>query len=475
MSRRLHLPPQWPADLLEAIVVNIDALGDALLDRAGAETALPRLRLVGERARTTGQLKMFAGIIREGSWVDAVIDTADQTRAPLPKPDLRRMLRPRGPVAVFGASNFPFAFGAVGGDTASGLAAGNPVIVKGHPSHPGTSELFAAAVLRALETLKLPVGLFALLQGKSHELSGALVRHPSVSSPSVLPASFKPNGRLLFDIAAAASSSPIPDSMPEMGSLNPLIILPDALANRAEKIAQDVSGSVLLGGGQFCTKPGLILTLGDPAQFIAALTRSIAAAPAVTMLNQTLRDSFIARTSHWPGLAGVKTLVTTKAQEHAGVSPGLFVTNADSFVHQSDLREEAFGPATLVVQCDDMLDIQNCLGSIGGSLTGTVHLDAADDAPTILQALEGHVGRLIVNGYPTGVEVNNAIVHGGPYPATTDSGTTSVGSAAMKRFVRMIAYQDMPDPLLPPALQNGNPLKLQRVVNGRRTDESIAS
>ena len=321
-------------------------LGDAALERAEAESALPRPRLIGERARTIGQLKMFATIARAGGWIDAVIDTADPNRAPMPKPDLRRMLRPRGPVAVFGASNFPLAFGALGGDTASALAAGCPVIVKGHPSHPGTSELVAQAVLAALQERKLPLGLFALLQGRSHGLSGALVKHPSITAVGFT-GSLKA-GRALFDLAAARPS-PIP-VYAEMGSLNPLVILPGAIAERADKIAQELAGSVLMGGGQFCTKPGVILTLGDADAFVDALSAKIGAAPPVTMLNQPLRDSFIARTSHWPKLAGVKVRVARGPSILAAAVPGLLETSADSFNHQSDLREEAFGPAALIVR-----------------------------------------------------------------------------------------------------------------------------
>lgn len=467
------LPPRWQADLLDAIGAKIMDLGDALLERAEAETALPRGRLTMERGRTVNQLKMFAEVVRDGSWVDATIDTADPKRAPIPKPDVRRMLRPRGPVAVFGASNFPFAFSAVGGDTASALAAGCPVIVKGHPSHPGTSELFAAAVLAALHERRLPPGLYALLQGRSHELSGALVRHPSIHAVGFTGS--QKAGRALFDLAASRPA-PIP-VFAEMGSINPLVILPAALAERGEAIAKELAGSILLGGGQFCTKPGVTFVIGDGAAgFIDNLSKHIAAAAPATMLNGGLRDNFVRRASEVAGAKDVRTLVPPKPQGNAAMSPGLFETTAKAFKSEPTLREEAFGPAAVVVGCETVDEALDCIEQIGGSLTGTVHVGKSEDTATatrVLRTLESHVGRLIVNGYPTGVEVNHAMIHGGPYPATTDSGTTSVGSSAIRRFARPVAFQDTPDPLLPPELQSANPLGIERTINGKRTRDGI--
>lgn len=469
----LDLPPRWPADLLDAIAAKVMDVGDALLERGEAETALPRGRLTMERGRTVGQLKMFAEFIRDGSWVDATIDPADPKRAPLPKPDVRRMLRPRGPVAVFGASNFPFAFSAVGGDTASALAAGCPVIVKGHPSHPGTSELFAAAVLAALHECRLPPGLFALLQGSSHTLGGALVRHPALEAVGFT-GSHKA-GRALFDLAASRPR-PIP-VFAEMGSVNPFVILPGALVERGETIARDLAGSMLLGGGQFCTKPGVAFAIGADAEpFVAALAQHIAAAAPVTMLNGALRDNFTRRASEFSQSRGVKTLVPPKPQGTAAMTPGLFETTAETFQNEPTLREEAFGPGGLVVRCGSIDEALDCVRRIGGSLTGTVQIGGGDDQQAtarVLRALESSVGRLIVNGYPTGVEVCHAIVHGGPYPATTDAGSTSVGSSAIRRFARPVAFQDAPDALLPPALQNANPLGIERTVNGKRTNAPL--
>ncbi len=468
------LPPTWSADLLDAIAEQIMNLGDALLERAEQETALPRPRLIGERARTTGQIQMFAKIVREGSWIDATIDTADPDRKPQPRPDLRRMLRPRGPVVVFGASNFPFAFGALGGDTASALAAGCPVVVKGHPSHPGVNELMASAVLSALRDTKVnlpPGGWFAMLQGRSHALSNALVQHPYTSAVGFT-GSLKA-GRALFDLAASREK-PIP-VFAEMGSVNPLVILPGAISERGAKIAQELSASVLLGGGQFCTKPGIIFTIGDDAAFVQAFAKSIAAATAPTMLNKNLRESFCQRVAQFDQISGVKAIAKGSPSGHAAVAPALFETTADVWKNNPKLHEEAFGPGALLVRCKSAEEAMQCIDAIEGSLTGTVHIGASDSqiAPKILRHLEPKVGRVIVNGYPTGVEVNNAIVHGGPYPATTDAGTTSVGSAAMRRWVRMVAYQDTPDDMLPPALRSANPLKIERVINGTRTRNAI--
>ncbi len=469
------LPPNWSADLLEAVAGAIMDLGDALLERGEQETALPRGRLTGERIRTYNQLKLFAEVVREGSWVDAVIDTADPDRKPAAKPDLRRMSIPRGPVAVFGASNFPFAFGVCGGDTASALAAGCPVVAKGHPSHPGVNELFAAAVLSALEGCKLPRGLFALLQGESHDLGALLVGHPSTSAVGFT-GSLR-GGRSLFDIASQRPR-PIP-VYAEMGSLNPLVILPGAMVERSEAMAQALAGSVLLGLGQFCTKPGVIFTLGDNAQkLIPALARAITATAAGPMLNKILRDRFCDRAGEFARVKGVKTLVNGAASAHAMMAPSLWETTADIWINQRALHEEAFGPGALVVCCRDEGEVIQCLGKVQGSLTGTVHAGAADEeelVARVIRKLESLAGRVIVNGYPTGVEVGDAIVHGGPYPATTDPGWTSVGSASIRRWVRMVAYQDMPDALLPAALRNANPLKIQRRVNGARSDDPVSA
>jgi NADP-dependent aldehyde dehydrogenase len=468
------LDPQWPAKLLEAIAAQIESLGDELLVRGEQETALPRPRLTGERARTCSQLRMFAEIVRDGSWVEAVIDTADPNRQPLPRPDIRRMFRARGPVAVFGASNFPFAFGACGGDTASALAAGNPVIVKGHPSHPGTSELFAAAVAAALNECHLPPGLFALLQGSSHELSGQLVEHPLTQAVGFTGS--QRAGRALFDIAARRPS-PIP-VYAEMGSVNPVVILPSAVRDRTAEIAKELAASLLLGCGQFCTKPGVIFVVGDnDRQLSNAIAAHVNASSAATMLNHSLRDSFVQRTTAIAKVPGVNQLVEGKSVQHAMMTPALLETTAETFKNEPRLHEEAFGPGGLLVHCQTADEAVACLNSLAGNLTGTLQVGPNEDKPTVaklVHILESRVGRVIVNGYPTGVEVGRAIVHGGPYPATTDAGSTSVGSAAIRRFVRLIAYQNTPQNLLPSALQDTNPLGIMRLVNGEWTNRAIA-
>jgi NADP-dependent aldehyde dehydrogenase len=467
--------PLWPAELLDAIASQIEELGDQLLERGESETALPRARLTGERARTCAQLRMFAQIVRDGSWVEAVIDRADPNRQPLPKPDLRRMFVPRGPVAVFGASNFPFAFGACGGDTASALAGGNPVVVKGHPSHPGTSELFAAAVDAALELCKLPAGLFTLLQGRRHELSAWLVKHPQIQAVGFTGS--QRAGRALFDLASQRPS-PIP-VFAEMGSVNPIVILPAAVHERADQIAKELAASMLMGGGQFCTKPGVVLVVADSDhRFTNALAREVQAASQVTMLSGSLRDSFSDRVTAMSNVSGVKALVSGKASDHARQAPTLFETTAEIFLREPKLHDEAFGPGGIVVECKNAEEALACVESLGGNLTGTMHVGQNEDhslAASILRTLDGTVGRVVVNGYPTGVEVGRAIVHGGPYPATTDSSTTSVGSAAIRRFVRPVAYQNTPQDLLPPALRDANPLGIMRLVDGEMTGQAINS
>jgi 2,5-dioxopentanoate dehydrogenase len=472
-DQSLNLPPKWSADLLEKIASNIMDLGDVLLERAERETALPRARVIGERGRTVNQLKMFATIVREGSWVDAAIDSADPNRLPMAKPDLRRMLRPRGPVVVFGASNFPFAFGVCGGDTASALAAGNSVVAKGHPSHPGVNELFAFAVLDALSSLKLPLGLFNLLQGPSNQLGAALVNHPFTEAIGFT-GSLR-GGRALFDLAARRPR-PIP-VFAEMGSVNPMLLLPGAMKENAEALAAGLANSVLGGAGQFCTKPGIVFVDANQCEaFAEMMAKTFATAVGMTMLNRRLRDDFCGRSHSLSLVAGVKTISMSTPKNHAAISPGLFTTDAENFLKKPTLYEEAFGPAVLLVQYVNIDQALQCLDAIGGSLTASVHVGTGDNREIVKKAiaqLESMAGRVIVNGFPTGVEVNDAIVHGGPYPATTESNSTSVGSAAIRRFVRMVSFQNVPEDLLPPALQNANPLNIWRTVNGQRAQTAL--
>ncbi len=466
-------PMRW-AELLDAIAQRIMDLGDPLLHRANTETGLPLQRLIAERGRTCGQLNLFANLVREGSWVDAVIDTANPQRQPVPKPDVRRMLRAIGPVAVFGASNFPFAFGACGGDTASAIAAGNPVVVKAHTAHPGTNELFSAAVLAALNDCHMPLGLFAMLQGPGTTVGTALVKHPATQAVGFTGS--RHAGRLLFDLAAARPS-PIP-VYAEMGSLNPLIILPGALAERSEKIAIGLAQSITLGVGQFCTKPGLILVLDGPdtTTFIGQLIQQLVAVPPATMLDKKMQHDFCEVTTRFTKIPGVKAHLVNQPSGFANMAPLLFEVDSTIWRQQPSLHEEAFGPATIVIRCHDTTDLCTTIAAAGGNLTGTLHVGATDhsnDVRTIASFIEQHVGRVIFDGFPTGVEVCHAMVHAGPYPATTIPLATSVGTLAILRFARPIAYQNFPDTFLPPALQNANPLNITRRVNGVLTHEPI--
>lgn len=472
VSRKL--PAERSAVLLECIADEILALGPDLIARGMAETGLPEARLVGERARTMGQLKMFAALVREGSWVDAVMDTADPNRQPLPKPDVRRMLRPLGPVVVFGAGNFPFAFGACGGDTASALAAGNPVVVKAHTGHPGTNEFFAHAVVAALKACEMPLGLFSLLQGPGSTVGQALVKHPATQAVGFTGS--KRAGRILFDLAAAR---PVPIPVyAEMGSLNPLVVLPGALAERSEKLAAGLAQSITQGVGQFCTKPGLVFLLENPAaeKFIEQLAKQISTVPAGTMLDLGIRKSFCEATAGFGGVAGVKRIVASEPTGFAGAAPLLFETDSATWQREKVLHEEAFGPAALVIRCRDLADLRATLKLAGGNLTATIHRGAADDPETIqalADMLEQQAGRVLFDGFPTGVEVCHAMVHGGPYPATSAPLTTSVGTLAIRRFARPVCFQNVPQDFLPVELRNANERKIWRLVNGQLTKESL--
>ena len=469
--------PATRAAFLRAIADEIVGLGDALIERAGAETGLPPARLTGERARTVGQLRMFADLVDEGSWVDARIDPAQPQRAPAPRPDVRRMLVPLGPVVVFGASNFPLAFSVAGGDTASALAAGCPVVVKAHPAHPGTSEMSARAVLRAAEATGMPDGVFSLLHGRQHEMSLHLVRHPlarAVGFTGSLRA-----GRALFD-AAAARPEPIP-VYAEMGSVNPVFLLPGALARRGEALADGLAGSVLQGAGQFCTNPGLVVALRTPAlaPFLARLRERIAAATPATMLYAGISQGYgegVDQLRRHPGVQVLAEAATAADPGRTEGRPVLFTTDAGTFREHARLQAEVFGPSSLVVVADTPQELESVALGLDGQLTATVH-GAEDELrrhAALLRILERKAGRLIVNGFPTGVEVGHAMHHGGPYPATTDARSTSVGSAAIARFARPVAYQDFPQAVLPAELRDVNERGLWRTVDGRHTRDDVA-
>jgi NADP-dependent aldehyde dehydrogenase len=454
---------------LDEIAAGLEALGDVLIQRARSETALPEARLVGERGRTCAQLRMFAELVREGSWVDARIDRALPERKPAPRPDLRRMLVPIGPVVVFGASNFPLAFSVCGGDTASALAAGNPVVVKGHPAHPGTSEMAARVVAAAAQKCAMPVGVFSMVHGASPRVGLALVRHPAtraVGFTGSLQA-----GRALF-AAAAARPEPIP-LFAEMGSINPVFVLPGALKTRAAEIAEAFVQSVTLGVGQFCTNPGLAVGLATPdlEAFVGETSKRIAVCPPGTMLHAGIAERYRGGLDARRGIEGVR--VVGESAGGAGARAAVLATDARRFLDDTRLHEELFGPSTLVVACQSREELYEVARRLGGQLTVTLQATAEDvaDHGALVDILREKAGRLIVNGFPTGVEVSPAMQHGGPYPATTDPRFTSVGTAAIFRFVRPVCFQNFPPEWLPAELQEANPRRIWRMVDGQRTQD----
>ncbi len=451
------LAPDARAAFIEAVAVAIEAIGDVLIETAMTETGLPRARLEGERGRTTGQLRMFANEVRDGGWLDPIIDLALPDRVP-PRADLRRMNVPLGPVAVFGASNFPLAFSVAGGDTAAAFAAGCPVVVKGHPAHPGTGEFVARAIRSAVEACGLPEGVFSYLPGRSNELGGALVADSRIKAVGFTGSR---NGGLALVEIARKRPEPIP-VYAEMSSINPVVLMPAALAARAEALGTAFVSSLTLGAGQFCTNPGLVIALDGPdlERFVSAASSALAAAPAPVMLTPGIHAAFT---------AGVAALDSNAAAKRVGAG-ALFETTAAQFLADQSLGNEVFGVSSLVVWCTDMAQMAQVIAELEGQLTATLQLDLDDvaDAAPVLALLQTKVGRVLANGWPTGVEVTHAMVHGGPYPATSDGRTTSVGTLAMMRFLRPVCYQDLPDALLPPALQAANPWSLPRRVNGVR-------
>lgn len=455
------------ARFLRGIATQIESLGDDLIERANRETALGVERLRGERGRTTAQLRMFADVIEEGSWVDARIDHAIPDRKPLPKPDVRRMRIPIGPVVVFGASNFPLAFSVAGGDTASALAAGCPVVVKAHPAHPGTSELVAVAIIAAAEKTGMPPGVFSLLHGRSPELSLALVRHPLTAAVGFT-GSLKA-GRALFN-AAAARPNPIP-VFAEMGSVNPVFLLPGALAERGEQIAQGLKQSVTLGVGQFCTKPGIVVGIEHDAtrRFIASTSELMKTASPGAMLHAGIHTAYLEGVKQTSSIPGVHVASAAQAPSGQQVIPTLFVTDGNTFLAHERLGEELFGPSAVFVTASSRAQMMQIAQELEGHLTATIHGTPDDlrEFADLVDVLQQKVGRLIFNGFPTGVEVCPSMQHGGPYPATTDARTTSVGSAAIERFVRPICFQNFPQQALPPALRDDNPHKIWRLVDGQ--------
>jgi alpha-ketoglutaric semialdehyde dehydrogenase len=461
------------ARFLEAIADNIAGIGDELIVRAMAETGLPRPRLEGERARTIGQLRLFAAVLRQGDWLTLRIDTAQPQRTPR-RPDLRLRKIPLGPVAIFGASNFPLAFSVAGGDTASALAAGCPVVVRGHPAHPGVGELVARSIARAVSDCGLPPGVFSFVTGPSHEIGKALVANPHIKAVGFTGSRA---GGLALTAVAAARAEPIP-VFAEMSSVNPVFLLPGALQRDAENIAKGFVTSLTLGAGQFCTNPGLIFGARDSGldRFIAAAADALSSCDAQTMLTRGIHEAYAGAVAWLETARGVET----RAHGHDVAGPNqargaLFVTDAHAFKSNPQLAQEVFGPAAVVVRAEDLESLLGLIETLEGQLSATIHMREADVplASRMLPLLERKVGRIIANGWPTGVEVAHAMVHGGPFPATSDGRTTSVGSLAIERFLRPICYQDLPEALLPEALRDGDG-RFERLVDGVRVGPTAA-
>ncbi|MGH9599829.1 MAG: aldehyde dehydrogenase (NADP(+)), partial [Terracidiphilus sp.] len=458
---------------LRHIAAGIESLGTELIERAQRETALPEKRLQGEAARTVNQLRLFAQLAEEGSWVSARIDPAQPKRAPLSRPDIRSMLRPLGPVAVFGSSNFPLAFSVAGGDTASALAAGNPVIVKAHPAHPGTSELVGQMIARSASECGIPAGVFALLFDAGVEVGAVLVQHPLVRAVGFTGSLTA--GKALMQLAAARPE-PIPCFM-EMSSVNPLFVLPEALRTRAAQIASGIFASFTLGVGQFCTKPGLVfLPRGESADALAAALKvQVEQAAASPMLTENIRRNYSSALAQRKSHAGVEVLAQASEPGSAGIAPTLLEIDGAGLLRAPDLAKEVFGPVTLIVRYSSREELIALARALEGQLTATLHASGADLAEftDLAAVLERKAGRLIVNGYPTGVEVSHAMVHGGPFPATSDSRTTSVGTQAIFRFARPVCYQDFPQSALPDELKNENSLGIWRTIDGALTRDPL--
>lgn len=462
-------------EFLRHVAAGLEAKSADLVARAMFETGLPEARLKGEVARTCGQLRLYGEAAARGDWLDARIETAQPDRQPLPKPDHRSMLRAIGPVVVFGSSNFPFAYSVAGGDTASAFAAGCPVIVKAHPAHPGTSELVGRLILHAVRDRGLPEGTFSLLFDAGFEVGQALVKHPAVKAVGFT-GSVK-GGRALADLAAARPE-PIP-VYAEMGSVNPVFILPGALAERSAALVEGLHASATLGVGQFCTNPGLIVLerSAEAEKFVQALVAKLKATPAGVMLTPGIARTFAQGTAARGQQPGVRELMRANAGGPCGAAPVWFETEARFFVGSHALAAEIFGPSSLVVWCKDRAEMRQVARAVEGSLTATLHVGATEraDGAELADLLAAKAGRLVWNGFPTGVEVSHAMVHAGPYPATSDGGrSTSVGTRALVRWARLVCYQSFADEVLPPELQNANPLGLRRLVNGEWSNAAVS-
>ena len=440
------------ARFLRTIAEEIDARGDALTEIGTRETGLPEARLQGERGRTVGQLRLFADHIDKGDYLEQRLDEALPDRTPLPRPDLRMIQVPLGPVAVFGASNFPLAFSVAGGDTASALAAGCPVVVKGHEAHPGTSEIVAQAIHAAIKKERLHPGVFSLVHGGSHEVGVRLVQHPLIHAVGFT-GSLR-GGRALFDLCA---SRPIPvPFFGELGSVNPMFVMPKALAARGVAIAQGWAGSLTMGAGQFCTNPGIAVVLkgSDGDAFVAAMRDALTSLKAQTMLTEGIASAYEQGRHGIATADGVKEVLSNRCQGRQAVAD-LYEVSADTWLDNDALSEEVFGPLGLIVRAQDTDQMLTIAKSLHGQLTCTLHVDEADAeiAQRFMPILIRKAGRLLANGFPTGVEVSDAMVHGGPYPASTNFGATSVGTLAIRRWLRPVCFQNVPTTLLPKELR----------------------
>jgi NADP-dependent aldehyde dehydrogenase len=460
------IPLEQRARFLDTIAEEILAIGPILIERAGQESGLPAARLEGERMRTVNQLRLFARVVRDGHFLEATLDSALPQRTP-PRPDLRMRKIPVGPVAVFGASNFPLAFSVAGGDTASALAAGCPVVVKAHNAHLGTSELVGKAVLAAAIACGMPEGVFSMLIGEGNQIGADLVSHPAIKAVGFTGS--RQGGLALMRIASARKE-PVP-VYAEMSSINPFFLLPSGIKAGGSKLAQGFVDSLTLGVGQFCTNPGLVIGIeGDAFKaFCVAAAEALQAKTAGTMLTAGIHQAYVAAVGRRSGIAGVQLLAQGGAQgAGCAAQPALYQCDAATFLANPALEEEIFGPASVLIACRDEAELLAVAAHVEGQLTATVHATGDDRAlaAALLPTLERKVGRILFNGFPTGVEVSHAMVHGGPFPATSDSRTTSVGATAIERFLRPVCYQDLPPDLLPEELRDDNPLGLARVVDG---------